>query len=59
MNKTKSFKEAENFDRNYYFKMSDSERLSTIQFLRELYFKINRKISREDRAGLRRVIKII
>lgn len=59
VNKTKSFKEAENFDRNYYFKMSDSERLSTIQFLRELYFKINRKVSREDRARLRRVIKII
>lgn len=58
MNKTESFKAAEKFERDYYFKMSSSERLETVQYLRELNFKIKR-IDNEGRKRLRRVIKII
>ena len=35
-----SFKEAEEFDMNYYQTMARKERLETIQLLREQYFKI-------------------
>lgn len=58
IDKARSFKEAEKFDQNYYFKMSSSERLETIQFLREAYFKMKKK-RHEGRTRLRRALKII
>ena len=44
VNKANSFKEAERFDRKYYGSMSKIERLDTMQFLREIYHKIDAAI---------------
>lgn len=63
VNKAKSFKEAEEFDRKYYTSMTGEERLETMQFLREIYLKFFLKIKKgskdESRKGLRRTIKIL
>ena len=58
INKAGSFKEAAKFEDAYYMKMSRSERISTMQFLREVYLKFR---GPRDAHGkrLRRVIKII
>jgi hypothetical protein len=58
--KSGSFKSAEQFNINYYLLMSPAERLKTVQFLREIAFKI-KKGSRygKNRKRLRRVIKIV
>ena len=58
VNKLDSFEAAEKFDENYYLSMSSSERLETVQVLREMDFKIRSK-GNENREGLRRAIKII
>ncbi len=58
--KTKSFKSVSQFDIDYYLSMSPSERLDTMQLLREMVFKIKKGLKYERaRKGLRRVIKII
>ena len=59
VNKADSFEEAEKFDENYYQAMSPEQRLETMQFLREIYTKIKRGRTGEDRKRLRRTIKII
>ncbi len=59
VNRVNSFKEAEKFDLAYYFRMSPSQRLETVQLLREGYSKIKRQTNNEGRKRLRRVIKII
>jgi len=64
IHKSKSFEEAEEFDREYYRRMSTTERLNIMQELREMYFKFTRHnkkgLSTHARGkGLRRVIKII
>lgn len=53
--KFKTFSEAEEFDRNYYRKMTPTERLETIQFLREIYFG-GKYVGRKR---LRRFVKVI
>jgi len=58
INKAGSFKKAAEFDSDYYTKMSKSERISTMQFLREIYLKL-RAPKNENGKRLRRVIKII
>lgn len=58
VNKAKSFKDAEEFDIKYYLRMSKKERLETMQFLREIYYKI-KGLKNEGRKRLRRVIRII
>lgn len=58
VNKVGSFKQAGRFERDYYRLMSPSERLETVQFLRES-FKIKKGKRNEDRKGLRRVVRII
>ena len=58
VHKADSFKEAEDFDREYYLAMPGEERLETVQFLREAYYKI-KGVKNESRKGLRRVIKVI
>lgn len=55
VNKANSFKEAEEFDNNYYLSMSASERLEIMQELRDIYYKIKN----ESRKRLSRFIKII
>jgi hypothetical protein len=57
--KTDSFRKAEEFDTDYYLKMSKSKRLEIVQFLREMYQKIKGLRNNESRKGLRRVIKVI
>ena len=61
VNKAKSFKEAEEFDRKYYNQMTPEERLSIVQELREMYLKFSRKGASKyaSRKRLRRVIKVI
>ena len=58
--KSTSFKSAQRFDVEYYLSMSPSERLETIQLLREMIFKFKPHLGYEkDRKRLRRVIKTI
>ena len=59
VNKTDSFKDAERFDRDYYFNMSTSARLEIMQLLREEYFKLKKGYIDESGKRLRRVIRII
>ena len=59
IHKANSFKEAEKFNGEYYFNMNGLERLDIVQFLREEYFKIKRRLKNESRKGLRKSIKII
>ncbi|ODS37587.1 hypothetical protein BEH94_10205 [Candidatus Altiarchaeales archaeon WOR_SM1_SCG] len=58
VHKADSFKEAEEFDGKYYSAMSGEERLETMQFLREIYYKI-KGVENESRKGLRRVIRVV
>ena len=60
VNKANSFSDAEKFERSYYSKMLPSEKLDTIQWLREEYFR-SHKMGGSDAGGkrLRRVLKII
>lgn len=59
INKTKSFSAAEKYDEDYYLNMTGSERLETMQYLREIYFKIKKAKRNEGRKGLRRSVKVI
>ena len=59
VNKVDSFDAAQEFDDDYYLSMNSKERLETVQFLREIYFKMKKGLDNEDRKRLRRVIKII
>lgn len=59
VNKVDSFDAAQEFDDDYYLSMSSKERLETVQFLREIYFKMKKGLDNDDRKRLRRVIKII
>lgn len=61
INKARSFKEAEEFDRKYYARMTPEQRLNIVQELRDNYFKFLEKGSAKhaSRKRLRRVIKII
>ena len=60
VHKARSFKDAEEFDREYYMSLSASERLSDMQLLREIYLKIRKRHKKnENRKGLRRVITVI
>lgn len=58
INKSDSFEKAQEFDDDYYLSMSREDRLDTMQFLREINFKMHRGLENESRKGLRRVIKI-
>lgn len=59
VNRAKSLRDAEKFDYEYYSKMTETERLEMVQFLRESYYKLKRPKKNEGREGLRRFIKII
>jgi len=58
-NVAKSFKEAEKFDRDYYFAMSRAQRLEDMQLLREMCGKIKKGPRYESGKRLQRVAKII
>lgn len=56
--KPKSFKSAQQSDIDYYLSMSPSERLGTVQYLRETLYKLKKNYGK-NRKGLRRIIKVI
>lgn len=58
IHKADSIADAEKFEQDYYSKMSGSERLETVQILREEYFKLKKGSRDENRKGLRRVLNI-
>ena len=57
INKAKSFKEAQEWQDNYYMSKTAKERLSDVQICRENYFKIKR--INAGRKRLRRVFRIV
>ena len=57
--KSTSYKEAAEFDRKYYLAMTSTERLETMQLLREMLFKYERYRRGKNGKGLRGFIKII
>lgn len=57
--KAHSFEEEEKFDDEYYRQRSPEERLSDIQFCREMYFRLRRTDINESRKRLRRAIRVI
>lgn len=60
INKTNSFDSADEFNEEYYLKMGSYKRVETMQYLREIYYKIKKKKGKnESRKRLRRHIKII
>ncbi len=59
VNRARSFKEAEDFDIAYYASLSSTERVESVQILREEFFKSNGLEFREDGKRLRRVSKVI
>ena len=54
----KSFEEAARFDVEYYRAMSRSERLSTVQWLREAHRTLTQGSPRAGRARLRRFLRV-
>jgi len=58
-NRAKSFEEAQDFDNEYYLRLSSAERVENVQYLREEYIKSLGLKLREDRKRLRRVFRII
>ncbi len=59
VNKSNSFAEAQEFDDSYYLSLSPTERLETVQFLREEFWKLKKDKSHEGGKRLRRVLKLI
>jgi hypothetical protein len=57
--KTGSFSEAQDNDLQYYLNTTPQERIETVQFLREQYFKLNGIMSYESGKGLRRTAKVV
>lgn len=55
--KFNSFEEASEEDLRYHFNMTPEERLETVEYLREVFYKL--KGHEKGREGLRRVFKII
>lgn len=50
IHKSKSFDEARQFDDSYYLSMSAKERIETVQFLREEYFRLSKESNHEGRT---------
>ena len=59
VNRAKSFEEAQDFDNAYYLRLSSAERVESVQFLREEFFKSYGLKLSEDGKRLRRVFRII
>ena len=59
VNKSNSFVEAQEFDDSYYLSLSPTERLETVQFLREEFWKLKKDKNYEGGKRLRRVLKLI
>ena len=59
VHRANTFEACNKFDRNYYLSMSSTMRLDTVQYLREVYFKMKRGGKSESGKGLRRVVTVI
>jgi hypothetical protein len=59
INKAKSFEDAQEFDTAYYQGLTSTERVETVQVLRESHFKSNGLFRRESGKRLRRVFRVI
>lgn len=59
VNRARSFEEAQDFDNAYYLSLSSTERVESVQVLREEFFKSNGLELREDGKRLRRVFRVI
>ena len=59
VNRASSFEEARDFDNAYYLSLTSSERIESVQILREEFFKSNGLEFREDGKRLRRVFRVI
>lgn len=57
--KARSYAEAQAFDDAYYLSLSASERLETVQFLREEYGRLNKGKKYESGKDLRRVSRLL
>jgi hypothetical protein len=59
VHRAKSFEEAQAFDNAYYLSLSSTERVESVQILREEYFRSIGLEFREDGKRLRRVFRVI
>jgi len=59
VNKARSFDDARRFEKEYYKKFSPSQRLETVQVLREAFFRSSGISFDGNRKRLRRVFRII
>ena len=59
VNRARSFEEAQDFDNAYYLSLSSTQRLESVQILREEFFKSNGLKFREDGKRSRRVLRVI
>jgi len=59
INRAKSFEDAQDFDSAYYLSLSSTDRVESVQILREEYFKSHGLKFREDGKRLRRVFRVI
>lgn len=59
VNKSNSFEKAQEFDDSYYLSQTPTERLETVQFLREESLKLKKEKKHESGERLRRVFKLI
>jgi len=59
VNKSNSFAEAQEFDDSYYMPQTPTERLETVQFLREEFWKLKKDKNHEGGKRLRRILKLI
>lgn len=57
--KASSHREAGEFERRYYSRMTREERIGLVQELRESYFKISGRAKNESGKRLRRVVKVV
>ena len=59
VNKASSFDDARRFEKEYYKKFSASQRIETVQVLREAFFRSSGISFHGNRKRLRRVFEII
>lgn len=59
VNKSNSFADAQKFDDTYYLSLTPTERLETVQFLREEFWKLKKDKDHESGKRLQRIFKLI
>jgi len=59
VSKSDSFNAANEFDDDYYLSMSREERLETLQFLREIYFKVKKALRMKVEKDYEELLKLL